>query len=162
MSLLHQWALDWGVHAAALQDLQRRMGLLTPSGPDEVGPSLGKSEAWAQSAIRLEASQKGFTMFRNNNGALKNPAGRLVRFGLGNDSEALNNVLKSADLIGPRPMLIQPHHVGHIIGQFVSREVKEPGWQYTGDGREVAQLNWANFVNSMGGDAAFATGPGTL
>lgn len=162
MNVLHTWAQAWGVPAAALYDLQTRLGLLTPAMNEEAGPSTGKSEAWAQSAVRLEASQKGARLFRNNVGALKDQKGRLVRYGLANDSAQMNAAIKSGDLVGIRPVLIGPHHIGQKVGVFVSREIKEPGWQYSGTEREVAQLAWVNLITSMGGDAAFATGPGTL
>lgn len=164
MTDLHTW---FRRHAGqpltreVFRDLQLTLGTYTP--PLPLGaPGAGKSEAWVQSAVRLEASQKGIKLFRNNVGALKDERGRLVRYGLGNDSMQMNEVLKSADLIGIKPLLIQPHHVGHVFGQFVSREVKTPGWQYTGTGREAAQMAWCNLINSCGGDAAFATGEGTL
>lgn len=82
-----------------------------------------------------------------------------VRYGLANESKSQNQEIKSADLIGIKPTLIGPHHVGQVIGQFVSIECKHQTWQYKGDKHEVAQLNWANFVNSKGGFACFATGP---
>jgi hypothetical protein len=143
-----------------LADLRATLGLLAFSGVSGGEPE--KSEAWAQSAVRLEASELGFTLFRNNVGVLKDKNGRPVRFGLGNDSSRLNEIVKSADLIGIRPVKITPEHVGKTMGQFLSREIKEPGWRYTGAGRESAQLAWANLVNSLGGDAAFATGPGSF
>lgn len=158
---LHQWAARWNIPLECLRDLQTTLGTYTPP-LDPASPAAGKSEAWVQSVVRIEASQKGVKLFRNNVGALKDERGRLVRYGLGNDSSAMNEVLKSADLIGIRKVLIQPHHVGHIFGQFVSREIKSANWQYTGAGREPAQLAWANLINSCGGDAAFATDEGTL
>lgn len=161
MSNIHEWAVRWGVPIEAVRDLQVTLGTYTPP-LEPTAPAYGKSEAWAQSAVRLEASQKGIKLFRNNVGALKDAKGRLIRYGLGNDTPALNEVLKSADLIGVRQVLIQPQHVGHVMGQFVSREIKEPNWQYTGTGREPAQLAWANLINAMGGDAAFASGAGSL
>jgi len=161
MNDLHEWARRWNLPVECLRDLQTTLGTYTPPLPPEA-LGKGKSEAWAQSVVRLEASEKGIKMFRNNNGALKDEGGRLVRFGLGNDSKAINEIIKSGDLIGCRPLVILPHHVGHTFGQFVSREIKPPGWQYTGSGREPAQLAWANLINACGGDAAFATGPGTL
>lgn len=164
MSSLHDWfARNAGkpLTLELFRDLQITLGIFTP--PMAPGdPGEGKSEAWAQSAVRLEASEKGIACFRNNSGALPDKTGRLVRYGLANDSKAMNDVLKSGDLIMCRPILIQPHHVGHVLGQFVSREIKPPGWQYTGAGRESAQLNFCNLINAHGGDASFATGPGTL
>jgi hypothetical protein len=161
VSVIHQWAIKWGVRLDAVQDLQLMLGTLTlPPSAQSSGPA--KSEAWAQSAVRLEASEKGVKLWRNNVGALLDRNGRLVRYGLANDSQQMNEKIKSGDLIGWRPVLITPAHVGHTLGQFVSREIKEPGWQYTGTEREAAQLTWANVVNAAGGDARFATGPGTL
>lgn len=162
MSVLHEWAVAHRIPIAALQDLQQRLGLLAlPESAEASGPA--KSEAWAQSAIRLEASQKGVRLWRNNVGALfPKESKRLVRFGLANDSEAMNDAVKSADLVGWRPVVIRPEHVGHTLGQFVSVEVKEPGWSYSGTEHEVAQLAWANAVNAAGGFAIFATGPGKL
>lgn len=120
------------------------------------------TESGVSSDIRLEASQKGGRLWRNNVGALATPAGQFIRFGLANDSAQLNRAIKSADLIGIRPILITTEHIGLTIGQFVSREVKHPGWKYTGTERELAQLAWAELINSLGGDACFATSRGTL
>jgi len=161
MSALHEWAIAWRIPGAALQDLQHRLGLLTPP-MTKATPGYGKSEAYSSSAIRLEAGQKGVLLFRNNVGALKDASGRPVRYGLANDSAEVNDAIKSADLVGIRKVLITPQHVGYYVGQFVSREAKEPGWQYTGTEREVAQLAWLNLILANGGDAAFATGAGTL
>ena len=161
MNNLHEWARRWNVPLEMFRDLQMTLGTYTVPLPADA-PEAGKSEAWAQSAVRLEASEKGVKLFRNNVGVLEDKTGRPVRYGLGNDSPKMNEVIKSADLIGVRPVVILPHHVGHTFGQFVSREIKAPNWQYTGGGREPAQLAWANLINANGGDAAFATGPGSL
>lgn len=120
------------------------------------------SESGISSDIRLEASQLGYRLWRNNVGAAHTSTGQFIRFGLANDSTQLNRVIKSADLIGIRPILITPAHVGMTIGQFISREVKKPSWKYTGTERERAQLAWAELVNSLGGDACFTIGRGTL
>ena len=101
-------------------------------------------------------------LFRNNVGALKAEDGRMVRFGLANDSKRRNGVLKSGDLIGIDPVLITSAHVGRTIGQFVSVECKRPGWQYSGTPREVAQLNWIQLVIASGGRAKFVTDVGAL
>lgn len=119
-------------------------------------------ESSVSNIIRLEASQLGYRLWRNNVGALPTPAGQFIRFGLANDSAQLNRKIKSADLIGIRPILITPDHIGMTIGQFISREVKHEGWQYSGTERERAQLAWAELINSLGGNACFATGKGTL
>lgn len=120
------------------------------------------SESAISNEIRLEASQLGIRLWRNNVGATYTPAGQFIRFGLANDSAQLNKAIKSADLIGIRPILITPAHVGLTIGQFISREVKNAGWNYTGTERERAQLAWAELINSLGGNACFATGRGTF
>lgn len=120
------------------------------------------SESGILSDIRLEASQRGCRLWRNNVGATYTPQGQFLRYGLANDSTALNRAIKSADLIGIRPLLITPEHVGQVIGQFLSREIKHPGWKYSGSERERAQLAWLDLINSLGGDACFAIGRGTL
>lgn len=157
---VYQWAARHGVTLAALNELQALFGMHGGHGlPPEVK---GTSEAAVQAAVRLEAARKGVRLFRNNVGALIDSRGVPVRYGLANDSKQLNEVMKSADLIGWRPLLIGPQHVGTVVGQFVSREVKAVGWRYTGADREPAQLAWAQLVTSGGGDAAFCTGDGTL
>lgn len=151
------WALKWGVSPAALADLHAGLNL------DGVGTvERGESEGAAQAAVRLEAAQKDMRLWRNNVGALLDERGVPVRYGLANDSAKINKVIKSGDLIGIRPVLITPALVGHTLGQFVSREIKAPGWKYAGTEREQAQQRWALLVARLGGDAAFATGAGTL
>lgn len=115
------------------------------------------SESVIQQHIRLEAPAKGVITWRNNVGAATTDTGSFVRFGLANDTAAMNKRVKSHDLIGIKKLLIKPEHVGTIIGQFWSREVKESGWNYTGKGREPAQLNFGKIVIAHGGDAKFAT-----
>lgn len=121
-----------------------------------------RSEAYAQSLVRLEAPTRGVTLWRNNVGVLLDASGRPVRFGLANESPALNARLKSSDLIGWRSVKITPADVGRTLAQFVARECKAPGWTYRGDARETAQKAWLDLVNAAGGDALFTTGPGTL
>lgn len=156
---LEQWAIQWAVPYAALHDLRQRTGLLGTTDPAQ---KAGESEAAVQSRIRLEASRKGLRIWRNQVGAFQDETGRWVRFGLANDSKQVNQVIKSGDLIGIRPVSIGPEHIGRLIGQFVSREVKEAGWRFTGTEREVAQQNWIALINAMGGDAMFASSEGTL
>lgn len=160
MQRIDQWAARWGVPAAALQDLYYAIGLEHVAPP--VAPPVTAREAWSQATIRLEAPRKGCTLWRNNVGVLKDINGRPVRYGLANESPDMNDRVKSGDLIGWRSLVIEPRHVGARFAQFVSREAKAPGWKFRGDKRELAQLAWANLVNAAGGDAAFATGEGTL
>jgi len=74
----------------------------------------------------------------------------------------MNDFIKSADLIGIRPIKIRETMVGMVIGQFVSREIKHSGWKYRGTPHEIAQMRWIELITSQGGDACFATGEGTL
>lgn len=151
------WAIKWGVSPAALADLRAELNL------DGVGTvEKGDSEGAAQAAVLLEGAQKGLRLWRNNVGALPDERGVPVRYGLANDSAKINKVIKSGDLIGIRPVFITQAHLGYTIGQFVSREMKAPGWKYTGTEHEQAQQRWALLIASLGGDAAFATGAGTL
>lgn len=160
MNNVYQWAIRHGVTMAALQELQALFGM---HGGHFLPPTVkGTSEAATQAAVRLEAARKGVRLFRNNVGVLMDATGRPVRYGLANESKQVNDVCKSADLIGWRPVLIGPQHVGQVIGQFVSRECKRPGWHYKGDAHEQAQLAWAQLVAAGGGDAAFCNGEGTL
>jgi hypothetical protein len=117
------------------------------------------SEAAVQAAVRLEYARRGYRLFRNNSGALRDESGRLVRFGLGNDSPQINAVLKSSDLIGWHPTLVTPEMVGTCVARFVSLECKPPGWHLTpGDKRAQAQDAWLRLVLEGGGEARFMTG----
>lgn len=156
MRVITDWAALWGVPPAALQDLQARM--LVAYGP--TGEAMvGSSEAAVQAHVRLEAAKRGIMLFRNNVGAMKDDRGRLVRYGLANDTAALNRSIKSADLIGWRREVITAEMVGTEVARFVSVEVKAADW---GRGRsrerEEAQARWAALVNANGGLAFFSTG----
>lgn len=158
--MLHEWAITWGVPLAAVQDLERRMGVLGLA--TRAGTTTGRSEGAISNAVRLEASRKGMRLWRNNVGVLEDVNGRPVRYGLANDSPALNKVCKSGDLIGIRPVLVGPQHVGETIGRFVSIECKAEGWRFTGTPREEAQQAWARLVVSLGGEARFVAAEGVL
>ena len=110
------WAIRWQIPPAAMADLQTR--LLGLDGTP--GAVSGKSEAAVQSQVRLEASRKGGRLFRNNVGAGYAEDGAFIRWGLANDSAQVNKVIKSADLIGLRPVLIEQKHVGLVLGQPVT------------------------------------------
>jgi len=143
------WAQRWGVSAQALCDLAAIFGTSghTPA------PREGTTEAAVQTRVRLAEAKRGCVLWRNNVGAVG-----AVRYGLANDSRAVNQRIKSSDLIGIRPTVITPDMVGTLLGRFVAREVKRPGWRYTGTLRERAQLRFIELVTANGGDAAFTTG----
>ncbi len=129
-------------------------------------------EAGAQQNARFVIARAGGLVWRNNVGAT--PAvvdahcpkcrfnfeikQRIVRYGLCNDSHQLNALFKSSDLIGVVPRLITPQMVGSTIGQFLAVEVKKPGWQFKGKGREVQQQAYLTLVASRGAIAQFSTG----
>lgn len=158
--MLDEWASRWGVPAAAVFDLRMRLG--TADLPALTDGGRTGSESRQQQLVRLDAAQHGVWLTRNNVGALLDDRGVPVRYGLANETSAMNKVIKSGDLIGIRPVLIGPQHIGMTIGQFVSREVKHETWQWKGDKHELAQQAWANFVIAKGGDACFCTGPGSF
>lgn len=152
MNLLHEWARLHGVSDAAIAQLCAMLAV--PVGTS--APGLG--EANVQAAIRVAASQKGMLLFRNNVGAGKIDSGSFIRWGLANDSAAMNRAVKSADLIGVMPVTITLADVGRVIGQFVSIECKRANWKYSGSEREAAQLKWLTIIQANGGRAVFATG----
>lgn len=155
MRTLTQWAISHHVSAVALHELETVLGCADVIERPE--SSASQSEAAVQAAVRAEASRRGYRLFRNNVGAGKLESGSFVRFGLANDSPAMNAVVKSADLIGVRPVVIEARHLGHTLGQFVSLECKGRGWRFAGTERETAQRRWAEMIVSMGGHAAFVT-----
>lgn len=143
-TILTEWAAVWGVPPSALQDL---IGSLTAA--DYLPGEAGRSEAAVQADIRLAAAKRGdLVLWRNNSGALTDDSGRLIRFGLGNDSAQANRRMKSADLIG----------IHRPSGRFVSIEVKRPGWKHSdASERDRAQAAWAATVAAMGGVALRVT-----
>ena len=151
--ILDSWARKWAVPQAALADLRASLLALEGAPP---APQAGRSEAAVQSRVRVAASAAGMRVWRNNIGVFHDPERNIyVRYGLANESPQVNAMLKSADLIGIRPRIVQPQDVGLLIGQFVSFEVKHEGWKWRGDDHEVAQSNWANLVLALGGEARF-------
>jgi hypothetical protein len=113
------------------------------------------SEAAVQQAVRLETARRGARLWRNNVGAMVDDTGRLVRFGLGHDSSAVNKIFKSSDLIGITPTRCA---CGATHGLFTAYEIKRPGWHLTpGDQRAQAQLAFLKLVVALGGVGRFVT-----
>lgn len=114
--------------------------------------------------VRETASSTGLRLFRNNNGACKDETGRVIRFGLGNESKRINDEIKFGDYIGVTPITITPEMVGKVVGVFTNIEIKPAGAlnstlrkaKKTGS-REAAQLKAINLVRSYGGFAGFCT-----
>jgi hypothetical protein len=156
---LEIWATKWGIPKVAIEDLRKTFGLAKL---DLVDCGIQKSEAALLNLIRIEASKKDCRLWRNNVGATYTPDGNFIRYGLANESGKMNGYIKSADLIGIKPVKIRSAMVGMTIGQFVSREIKSIDWKYSGTDRERAQLRWIEVISGMGGDACFANCEGTL
>lgn len=164
MSLIRMWAQAEGISPAAVARLEVLLGvagnaaLSDPAAAGEPG-----SESRQQSLIRLEAGRKDVLLFRNNVGAFRTEEGGFLRYGLANDSKAMNDKIKSSDLIGLRKKLVTPQMVGSFVGIFTARECKKQDWKFRAtDAHAAAQQRFIDLVNSYGGDAAFATGEGTL
>ena len=152
MNDYQEWAIRHPLAAAELQEMHTNL-------PWTVVPEAqGKSEAWAQQQVRLACAQQGAMSWRNNVGALKDTRGVPVRYGLANDSTAVNKEIKSSDLILAIPRDITAADVGSTIAQFGSVECKMPGWTYKGTPRERAQLAWLTLIRRLGGFATFSTG----
>lgn len=121
------------------------------------------TETPAQQQVRLAMARMGAQIWRNNTGAFQDETGRWIRYGLCNDSKELNAQIKSSDLIGGTPIVIQPHHVGQTFAILTAIECKRPGWHLTpGDKRGQAQKRFIDLVVGIGGFAGFATGPDDL
>jgi hypothetical protein len=154
---LREWAARHGVSAQAVGELSAMLGAVAM--PTQSAGSEGR----VQSLVRLAAPNVGMRLFRNNVGVLKDERGVPVRYGLANDSPALNKRLKSSDLIGWRRLPITPEMVGYVVAQFVAIECKREGWKpSTRDKHEAAQGAWLALVTADGGYAKFVTGPEAL
>jgi len=138
-----------------------------------------KSEDVVQAEIRVEAGKRGIPLWRNNSGAMQDPTGRVVRYGLGNDSAQLNRRLKSSDLIGcvyTMASAVEGSACPRPFGLFLAIECKEDGWRFPESWRfhqpddedlpvlkseaaqrVLAQWRFLTLVYNAGGLAGFAT-----
>lgn len=119
---------------------------------------MSQSEAVVQQQIRLElAKVPGVQCFRNQNGAAEDRSGRVIRYGLMNESRAVNERFKSSDLVGCRPVLITPDMVGQVVGVFYAIETKAENWKYRpNDNHSAAQLRFIELIQASGGWGGFA------
>ena len=151
------WAKKWNIPSEAIKELTQSFGLTNYDYID----NQDASEASITNIVRVEASRKNCRLWRNNVGATKTENG-WIRYGLANESGKMNKYIKSADLIGIRPVLITKEHIGATIGQFISREVKAANWTYKNTEHERAQLRWIEVITGLGGDACFTNKEGSL
>lgn len=152
-----QWAKDWRIPPEALADLKARVGMAITEPTLKNGRPA--SESYTQSLARLNLAKRGCVTFRNNVGALMDAEGRLVRYGLANESAAQNKLTKSSDLISVWPRLITPEMLGQTIGQFVAIECKKGDWRPGEDpAREQPQSNFGMLVMAHGGHFQFSKG----
>jgi hypothetical protein len=138
---LLQWAMKWQVPAAALDELMKMEDVDATDHADV-------SETAIVRACRLEADRLGGVLWRNNSGATFDQNGRMIRYGLGNDSKKLSRDYKSSDLVGLAPG-----------GRFMAVECKAKGWKGVRTEREHAQANFGRHVVKLGGLFTFATAP---
>lgn len=104
-------------------------------------------------------------MWRNNSGACTDDTGRLIRYGLGNDSAQLNAKIKSSDLIGITPVTAYLSSVqGWVtLGVFTALEIKSSNWKFSpNDERALAQAKFHSIVRDAGGFAGFVTDPADI
>lgn len=154
--MLNEWHARWAAHVPP-QALAELRAILDPPAPLPA-PNSSQSEAAVASDVRLAASRAGAPLWRNNVGGAYDATGRLIRFGLGNESPALAKRWKSSDLIGILPVRVTPAHVGKTLGLFLAVETKRPGWHLTpGDMRGKAQAAFLQTVRGFGGVSGFAS-----
>lgn len=163
MSLLRMWGARHGIAPAALAELESLLGIAGRAAMGEPDLDGGEgSEARQQSLIRLEAAKRDILLFRNNVGAGDTGKG-FVRWGLANESDKMNERIKSSDLIGIERVTVTPAMVGSIVGIFTALECKRRSWQFREtDKHSAAQLRFIDLINSYGGRARFIQRPEDL
>lgn len=144
MNSILTWAHRHSIPHAAIADLLHILGMAAP--PLQQAGAGG--EAAVQAAVRLEAARRGVRLWRNNSGVAMNDRGQPIRFGVANESAAINKVFKSSDLIGIGP-----------DGKFWAIECKKPDWVYRdSDQRAVAQAAFLKLIVAAGGVGKFVRG----
>lgn len=143
------WAQRHSVSPAAVLELVQLLAYPPPASQRLLKP---RSEAFVQATVRLHAPKLRGYLWRNNVGVFSDPeSGRPVRFGLANDSQPLNRKIKSPDLIGLMPYMVE----GKPRAIFTAVECKAEDWKWAGSEREKAQLRFINLVRMAGGIAGF-------
>lgn len=122
-------------------------------------------EGIATDDVLIGASSCGMRVMRNNNGAMQDHTGRVVRYGLGNESKKLNQEMAFGDQVGLTPITITADMVGKKVAVFTMLEVKPPAKLEASikramtvkDSREAAQLRAIHWVVNNGGIANFVS-----
>lgn len=143
---MRNWVQRWQIPDTAVHELVQILAHVELA--PVTNPTPG-SEAQVTQELRVLAPRHQGHLWRNNNGALRDVRGNMVRYGLGNDSTRLNKVLKSPDLVGFTTIN------GRAI--FTAVEAKRPGWRAPTTEREHAQAAFLKLVHAGGGIATFAT-----
>lgn len=157
MKKIHEWGMRWQMSPQAMNEL---LSILDPSPASMMPPVTEElTEAGVQQRLRILASTGGGALWRNNAGAATDAGGRIVRYGLGNDSTKLWDDWRSSDLIGITP--VTSTAIGQVFGVFTAVEVKKPGWRKPSDKRERAQENFLMNVRALGGIGMFANSTAT-
>jgi hypothetical protein len=122
------------------------------------------NEAAVQSRVRLECANAGLLIWRNNVGACEDKTGRIIRYGLCNDSAQLNREIKSSDLIGATPVTAYLQSAGWVkLAVLTALECKHSDWVFRpGDERAAAQMRFHEIVREAGGFAGFVTKPADI
>lgn len=118
------------------------------------------NEAAVQTHTRLALARMGALPMRNNVGACEDKSGRIIRYGLMNESQQQNRQFKSSDIVAPVPIVIRPDYVGRTFALFGVFECKHTDWHLTpGDQRAQAQLRFIELVRGVGGIGGFVSDP---
>lgn len=152
---LTEWADRFNIGPDALFSLYQILTI--PLGSAAVGEYEKNSETYVQNVLRVLASSREHAyLWRNNVGATQTPDGRMIRYGLCNESKKLNQRFKSSDLIGGTPVTVTADMVGKRVMIFTAVEVKKADWKPGSDTqRERGQLRFINAVRAAGGFGFF-------
>ena len=152
---LTEWAERFNIGPDALFSLYQILTI--PLGSAAVGEYEKNSETYVQNILRVLASSREHAyLWRNNVGATQTPDGRMIRYGLCNESKKLNQRFKSSDLIGGTPVTVTADMVGKRVMIFTAVEVKKADWKPGSDTqRERGQLRFINAVRAAGGFGFF-------
>lgn len=152
---LTEWAERFNIGPDALFSLYQILTI--PLWDSNLAPYDKMPEKHVQDMIRcVSGAHEHAYLWRNNVGATQTPDGRMIRYGLCNESKKLNQRFKSSDLIGGTPVTVTADMVGKRVMIFTAVEVKKADWKPGSDTqRERGQLRFINAVRAAGGFGFF-------